>query len=74
VDILGEIAAARQRSGQRCLTCDWLNSLPEADADQFRTALADKQYAVPAIHRVMASRGFAGSESAVGNHRRYGHG
>lgn len=70
--LLDEIQAATSRVGAKCAICLWLDSLPDAEADEWREVFAAPVHvaAHTGIRKVLNNRGHSFSINQVENHRK----
>lgn len=70
---LEDLVAQRENwGGARCTVCAWISEQPAEEQVQWAALMAGPRM-TSAIWKVMQSRGFTRTESAVGNCRRTGH-
>lgn len=58
------------RVGGSCRTCELLRSLPDADADALRDALADPKFSNAGLAKILRGEGYSVADTTVGRHRR----
>lgn len=70
LDDIETAAQALARGGTECVTCMWLDSLPDDYADLFRRLFANRSVQLPRIYEQAVRCGFTYTSSAMDNHRR----